>query len=329
MVYAKVANGLASLKNRLLFLDNRFKLKANQTYIVPTGFGFTFAAVSLIQLFMAIGFNNNLLYFFVFFLISMALSGMWLTNKNVDLFQVSEITANTLFANEENQLQVHFRNLNLKSFLWDIEISIDDKKNQRRSERIDEVLSGKITRRSYINWTPATRGLSKSPRLVIQSRFPFSMLRAWKYFDQKTEFIIYPEKKGQKSIPREISQQLQDDVDPALDNRGLFRDHREFQKTDSPNKIDWKVSLKHQKHFVKNYESGDEKKILIDWKMTSQIANFEDKISQLALWVDISTKNHELYSLKINQYQTDYGCDGNHYKSCMEKLALLTIADTQ
>lgn len=277
---------------------------------------------------MAIGFNNNLLYFFVFFLISMALSGMWLTHKNVDRFQVSEISANTLFANEENQLQVHYKNLNSKSFIWDIEISIDKKKNKSGTYKIDEVISGKMSRRTYIDWMPARRGLKKSPRLVIQSKFPFGMLRAWKYYEQMTEFIVYPEKKGQKNIPREISHQHQDEIDPIQDNRGLFRDHREFQKTDSPNKIDWKASLKHQKHFVKNYESGDEKKILIDWNMTNQIVDFEDKVSQLALWVDTSHKNNDFYSLKISQHQTVYANDGIHYKNCMEKLALLIPAET-
>lgn len=276
---------------------------------------------------MAIGYNNNLLYFFVFFLISMALSGMWLTNKNVDLFQVSEISANTLFANEKNQLQVYYQNLNLKSFLWDLEISIDKKKIPGTC-KIDEVINGKIARRVYLDWIPSTRGLNKSPRLVVESRFPFGMLRAWKYYDQKTEFLVYPAKKGQKIIPHSVSQKNGDDIEVTLNSQGLFRDHREFQKTDSPNKIDWKASLRHQKHFVKNYESGDEKKILIDWKMTNHIMDFEDRVSQLALWVDTSHKNNELYSLKISQHQTNYGSDFMHYKNCMDKLAFLTLAET-
>ena len=183
-------------------------------------------------------------------------------------------------------------------------------------------------KKSYINWTPSVRGLHKIPRLLIQSHFPYAMLRAWKYIDPKAEFIVYPEKKGTKNIPSKEIQQAEEDMNAAENTKGLFRDHREFQKTDSPNKIDWKLSLKHQKYFVKNFESGDEKKVLIEWEMTSMISNFEDRVSQLALWIDLSHKNNELYNLKINQDQTGYSSHINHYKSCMEKLALLKIEDT-
>ncbi len=277
---------------------------------------------------MAIGFNNNLLYFFVFFLISIALSGMWLTNKNVENFEMTEASSNSLFANEDNQIQIQYRNLNSKSFLWDIEISADDKFDHNKTHKIEEIVSGKILKRTFVNWRPLHRGLYPSPRLLIQSRFPFGMLRAWKYFDQKTEFIVYPEKKGTKDLPQAENTKAQEDLKSVDNTKGLFRDHREFQKTDSPNKIDWKLSLKHQRHFVKNFESGDEKKVLIDWKMTNSNLNFEDRISQLALWIDLYHKKNEPYSLKINNDQTEYSSLSSHYKKCMEKLALLKIEDT-
>ncbi len=257
----------------------------------------------------------------------MALSGMWLTNRNIELFEVIDLSANMVFAKQENQLQIQYQNLNLKSFIWDIEILIENNKS-KNLHQIEELISGKIPRRSYITWSPAKRGLQQSPRLLIQSRFPFRMLRAWKYFQQESEFIIYPERKGLNQIPSPKILPNTDAKNNIQDNKGLFLDHREFQKTDSPKKIDWKVSLKHQKHFVKNFETGEEKKILIDWNMTNQILDFEDKISQLALWIDISHKKSEHYSLKINQDQTNYECNDSHYKKCMEKLALLQLADT-
>ncbi len=292
---------------------------------MPTGFGFAFGGISFVLLVMAIGYGNNLLYFFVFLLISMALVGMWLTNKNVDSFQINDILASNIFAQQENQLEVQMQNINLNSFVWDIKINVFDKKKETEFSIVDEV---QIFNKAYLTWKPVQRGLQNSPRLMIESRFPFGMFRAWKYFDKKRQLIVYPERKGKKTIPLGEGNPSDNDLHSHANMYGLFRDFREFQKTDTPSRIDWKRSLKHQKHFVKNFEASKEKKVLIDWDLTNNLSNFEDRVSQLALWVDLCHKNNEFYSLKIKNDQSEYSNRPIHYKTCMEKLALLQIDKT-
>ncbi len=277
---------------------------------------------------MAIGYANNLLYFFVFFLISMALTGMLVTNKNVDLFQIHRLQADHFFANTESRVDLLVSSRDHSKPIWDIEVGLIRKEtfwmfNKNAShvmKLIEEVQFEKLV---AFHWVPERRGRYSMPRLQIESKFPFRMLRAWKYYDETTEFFVYPERKGVEQIPTRFGSHSENESDAQAKDEGLFRDFREFQKSDPPQRIDWKRSLKHQKHLVKNFETSGDKKIYIDWEMTASLNGFEERISQIALWIDLCHRRKETYCLKIKKFETEYGSQNNHYKLCMEKLALL------
>lgn len=273
---------------------------------------------------MAIGYANNLLYFFVFFLISMALTGMWMTNKNVDYFQIIEIQTDLLFAKEENAIDLLVKSRRSDFAIWDIEV-----KFAKPAENSKEILIGEVQQEKKVTffWRPVSRGCYPVPRLLIEGRFPFKMLRAWKYYDEKVDVFVFPERRGIKQIPSLSGKQSEKEAQTQASDEGLFRDFREFQKSDPPQRIDWKRSLKHQKHLVKNFETSGERKVLLDWEMTQFLPLFEDRISQLAYWVDLCYQKKEIYKLKIKDYETPYGSHINHYKMCMQKLATMKDQD--
>lgn len=312
------------LKSKLQFLAKKVKLESHRTFIIPTGFGIAFGGISFVLLVMAIGYANNLLYFFVFLLISMALTGMWLTNKNVDSVQITDISAPLLFAKEDNSIDLHLHNKNHKSFSWDIEISFKDKSEKYEKVIVEEV---QFDNKCAFNWIPPQRGLHRFPRLRLESRFPYKMLNAWKYYDQKNEFVVYPQRRGIERIPQVQGKKSDHEITAEVYEQGLFRDFREFQKSDSPRRIDWKRSLKHQKHLVKNYESSGEKKVILTWEMTSFQTDFEARVSQLAYWIEMCHQKQELYTLRIKNETSAFSSSASHYKECMHRLALLQLID--
>lgn len=276
----------------------------------------------MILLALAIGYMNNLLYVFVFLLISMALTSMWTTNQNVVSLELENLTANNVFANEENSITAWFKNKNQRASIWDLQAKIrfDSDERYQNIPQIKPFQSEHIS----ILWSPTTRGLLTIPYLHIQSRFPFRLLVSWKYVQKDVQVMVYPQRKGKNYLPQVAGSSAQDEANAVLDSEGFFRDYREFQRTDSPSRIAWKKSLKIQKHLVKNFESSGQKKVLIDWNMTKDLTDPEDRISQLALWIDVCHNNHSIYSLKIKDYQTTFASGLQHYKQCMQKLALLT-----
>lgn len=321
-------SGLARFKAKPKSQGKRYRLASGKTFIFPTGFGFTFGILSFILLVMAIGYGNNVLYFFVFLLVSMGLSTSWLTNNNIESVLVTDFTYDSLFANEKNSVLIKIDNKTPKKYsIYDVEMLVEhDNKKMNQPNTITEVeVQGVLN----LFWQPSERGYVDSPRVMMQSRFPYKILRSWKYYIKSGNCLVYPERKGDSNIRTLIGHQSQRDEAAKLESEGLFRDYREFQNSDSPNRIDWKRSVKHGKHLIKNYEQSGERKILIDWSMTDSLQGFEDRISQMALWVDLCHRQNENYSLRIENQQIDYGAGLMHYKTCLEKLALLKTTDVQ
>lgn len=255
----------------------------------------------------------------------MALTGMLNTNQNIEAIQVIEFQNAFIFAGENNQISLRLQNKEGRRDTFDLHLVLMSE--NKVDETVIECVKALQEIRAQVTLRPSIRGLQKIPRLKIQSRFPFGMLRAWKYFESSGVITVFPQRKGQKDLPSTAGGTDQHEASSSSDTKGYFRDFRSYQKTDNPNRIDWKRSLKHQKHLVKNYEAEGEKKVLIDWNLTASDLHFEDRISQLALWIDESQKKRDLYSLRILSLQTDFELSLNHYKHCMQILALLQPQD--
>lgn len=243
-----------------------------------------------------------------------------MTNKNVDSIVVNDVAINNVFAGEDNSIDLRLRNQNAKNYCWDIEVGFANSDVRKFFSTVEEIQTEK---KCSLIWKPQRRGVQAFPRVLIQSRFPYRMLRAWKYYSEKSEVIIFPERKGSDRIPKIQGKQSENELQAQAYEQGLFRDFRDFEKSDSPTRIDWKRSLKHQKHLVKNFETSGEKRVLLTWEMTAGIIDFEARVSQLAYWIDMCHQKQELYCLILNDEKPLYANSLNHYRESLQRLALL------
>lgn len=256
----------------------------------------------------------------------MGITIAWTTNKNIESLIVEDLKSNFIFAKEKNWIAAKVENLNSNKLnLWDLEFATEYREKENNEiHNLEEV-----QKKAEVNiiWEPEKRGYNPSPRILVQSQFPFFLLRAWKYFEKPNSVLVFPQRKGLKNFQYLMTAQANKDEASKNENEGLFRDFREFQNSDSPNRIDWRRSIKHQKHLVKNYEKSGDRKILIDWDLSEGVGTFEDRVSQMAYWVDQCFQANETFSMKINNYKTDYNSNITHYKGCLEKLAVLDPQD--
>lgn len=271
---------------------------------------------------MAIGFGNNILYFFVFLLISLGLTTAVVTNQNIENLNANRVETSDVFANEESAIKVYFADRKKTESVYEVEISALGMERKK----ISEIQTMKPVE---LIWTPRQRGLVELPQLRLESVFPFEMLRAWKFFTWPQPILVFPERKGLDYIPTKPGREGRGKDDHSNSPEGLFRDFREYQKSDNPSRIDWRRSLRAQKTLVKNFEEGGEHKVLIEWELSDFLTDFEDRVSQLALWLSLSEKNQTLYALKIKSEQSEFSAGQEHLRSCLKKLALLQERDLQ
>lgn len=228
--------------------------------------------MALVLFFLAVGYANNLIYIFVFFLISVALTSVLITNKNVDGVEIENIYGENLFAEERSALVVHLKN-HFTAPAWNLVVFFE--KTEERAE--------------------------------LSSLNPAS--------------LVYPAKKGDPQFPQK-SYGSED-----LKNSGLFRDHREYQSSDSTMRIDWRASARRQELLVKNFEEMEKPSLRFSWEQTSHLTDFESRISQLCLWIDEAEKRGHAYSLDLNNIKTPLERGPSHWKTCLESLAILNSGD--
>lgn len=305
-------NGLSSY-----FRGLPFKLqRSEKTYILPTKFGLSFAAMTLVIFFLAAGYSNNLIFILVFFMISVGLSSTHFTNNNVQQINLISCSYDKLFAETPGHVFIQIENTSQKRKSFQLGLKFLDSRSDAA-----EVLEMKpretqqvVTQIKFLR-----RGIQKLPVITLESDFPFGFLKAWKVKDMKTEVLVYPSLKGHVQFPREASQ------DPTQNSFGIFRDHKIYQPGDSKNKIDWRASAKRQNLLVKNFEEPEGLKLSFRWEQTSHIQGIEDRISQLALWVHEAEKLHADYAVHLGAFTVEFNQGFQHWKKIMDYLATVEM----
>ncbi|WP_413560243.1 DUF58 domain-containing protein [Bdellovibrio sp. HCB209] len=301
-----VANGLSFLKKR-----RQSQSKKSRTYILPTSFGVSFGLMDLVLFFMAVGYANNLIYIFFFFLTSVAVTGMVMTNRNVNAVDFDKLLPGDLFAGEEGKVRVQLVNkTNASSF--EIEAVFDRKAKdapQYTIEAEQDIVA-------MVSWTSPRRGLQELPRLRIQGAYPFGLLRAWKPINKPGATIVYPSRRGDSVFP------VGSGADSVSESLGLFLNHKVYQSGDPVRRIDWKASARRSEVLIKKYEEPEKPALNFTWEQTAHIRDAEDRLSQLALWIDQAEAQNYVYSLNLGALQISSAKGRDHWRRCMESLAL-------
>jgi uncharacterized protein (DUF58 family) len=172
----------------------------------------------------------------------MALSSMHLANANLKNIELKRMLPHKAFANKAAQIDVVIENQSFKT-----RYAINIKLN---GTVITEIKSIPAQSESLVSldFTYTRRGRQKLPKLTCESLFPFDLLTIWRNYQSSDEVLVYPELKGQTTLPRNLGS-------AENSEQGLYLEHREYTKGDPIQRIDWRASAKHQDLLVKKFES--------------------------------------------------------------------------
>lgn len=313
-------------KLKFLFKGN-FKLKTHdKTYILPTLVGLVFAILLLCLLYLSLATNNNLIYLYTFFLIGISIASMWSTNSNVNRVNISSVKVDGHFADEIGYAEVILKNSSLKPiFNLDVYFSKDQKSNLAKLSASEET-------KIKIPLTLKQRGLHKIPKLTLASDFPFGFLRSWKVHKSEQDYFVFPERKGVHQFPQthaDDNSSLATNKKTHLSNQSEMEywGHRKYRNNDSPRQIDWKAYARTRKLLVKDYQKLSSKEVQLNWNQTKGLSSFEDRLNQLALWIDMCETQGISYSLELGFFQFPLDKGPQHYLHCLKKLAQLSESD--
>jgi uncharacterized protein (DUF58 family) len=291
-------------KKRRSFIE-----KHRKTYILPTLYGVAFGVVCILLLGIAFASTNNAVYFLCFLLTVLGIQSLVTTNQNTERLDIARIEVEDYFADEIGFARVQLQN-NSSEDLHELtlELSTDNRMDVatlRAQERKDIQLLLKNSR----------PGVHPFPALRISSDFPFHFARSWKKHYSEVTFGVFPARRGHPDFPPEAFA----DIHLQINNQDEFKSHREYNSSDSPRRIDWKVTARLDKMMVKEYDQQTTTKVTLRWEDCSQVEP-DNKKSQLSLWIDSAEKKNFEYALVLPTQNFEFGKGPQHRQTCLRAL---------
>lgn len=298
--------------------------RPHRIFILPTRHGYAFAGVLVVMLIGAANYNNSLAYVLSFLLGSLALVSMLHTHRNLAGLRLAFAAQRPVFcsANARFHLTIDNRGQPMRHAVmvrWTYDPEEDDAPNAVESFSVE----GDQISRHVIEVRAIQRGWQPLGRVIIATRFPFGLFRAWSPLNIDTECLVYPSARGTQPLPRSAAESIRESGLKGI-GRDDFAGFRDYVPGDSPRQIHWKAAARGQGLPVKLFSGANAGDLMLRWSDVDA-PRLEARLSQLSRWVVDANAAGIRYGLDIpgTRLAPDEG-DG-HRHACLRALALYSL----
>jgi uncharacterized protein (DUF58 family) len=294
--------------------DLPVRLNRRRIYILPTRAGTVFAFFLLAMLVAAINYTNNLAFLLTFLLGSISILSAIHAYANLAGLEVESGRLFPAFCGDDARLQLFFR--------------AGGRERRRISVRIgaaeDEFsLHAGAGRELDLNVPTVRRGPLPLGRLVIATRYPLGLFRAWSPLVLPVSGLVYPRALAVDSLDRHHPKGGGDQEGlGAVSQSGEFGGVRPHRPEDGVSRISWKASARGAGLFAKEFRSGAAGSLVFDWDEV-RASGYEERISLLAGLVREAERLGLNYGLRLPGLMIEPGSGASWAHRCLEALALL------
>ncbi len=287
-------------------------------FMLPTRFGFFFAAALFAMLLVAINYGNGLAYGFTFLLGAMALTSMLYTHRNLAGTILQVHAPDPVFAGEAALFPLQITNETAQSRpgIWLL--------YGERQQRVDLPPQGSET--SALNVATTHRGTVRAPIVRLSTAFPFGLLYTWSAaLHPQTQGLVYPRPAPPQPLPqvpdRERYQQPGNRPD-GDDFMGL----RNYQNSDPPRHVHWKAAARGQGLLTKRFGGAGAGVLWVDWDEAREPTT-EARLSLMCRWVLDAEEQGAHYGLRLPGVTLSPDHGYKHQHRCLAALATWGIGD--
>lgn len=314
-----------SLSRWLQSRSDRFQryAKLGKTFILPTKLGIYISLFCFVFLGLAYAYQNNLVYLYVFSTFSIFVVAMAICNRNLQKLSLEHIAINPYFADLEGQVSVSLKPL-IAEPIRQVRVSFND-----GLETSNEYFAPGTSTRVQLSLPKYRRGIHSIPRVTLSSSFPFGFFRSWKYVSGEGNFIVYPAREGLRQFPEGSSESEASGAGKLRGSNEDFAGHKAWNTSMPVRRIDWKVKARTGQWMVQSFEGGDQGGITLDWYRTAHIGDFEKRLSQMSLWIDMANLSLREFEIILPGWRSGKGRGADHAHICWQRLAVMNTEASQ
>jgi uncharacterized protein (DUF58 family) len=262
--------------------------------------------------------NNAALYLLLFALAAVFLVSIPHTLINLGGVTITLESVQPAFEGQEVSLPVEIVN-GSRAARRGIELALWG--SMRGRQRIDCIPARKGARVT-LRFPVRQRGEHKVGTLCLMSTYPLGFIRFLKKFASSQSYIVYPKPAGDVRLPssfadRRVARRPLPDFKEGDDFAGV----RAYAPGESQRHIDWKAVARGQPLMTKQFTAEAESTLHLDFSALP-LANVEEKLSQLALWVIEAERARRPYGLRLPGTEIPPGIGQSHFHQCLRALSL-------
>jgi uncharacterized protein (DUF58 family) len=297
-----------------------------RVYIVPSRLGLFFGGVLLILLVGSINYALSLGFALTFLLAGMGIAGMVQTARNLARLKVQAGRAEPAFAGQVAQFRLVLAN----AAEFDRPEILVRHLASGAQGRVD--VAAASAGEALLAVPAERRGWQPLGRVLLETRFPLGLFRAWSYVQPDARCLVYPRPEPGALPPPAPSSQTggaRAHAQGSDDFSGL----RAYQPADSPRHVAWKSVARSDSQFSRSEEMLTKQfageavaELWLDLRDVPASLGIEARLSRLAGWVLAAERGGAHYGLRLPGVEIAPARGDAHRTACLEALALFPAA---
>ena len=286
-----------------------------RVYIVPSRLGLFFGGALAILLVGSINYALSLGFALTFLLAGMGIAAMVQTTRNLARLSVRAGRSDAVFAGEAAKFRLALSNAGdfdrPEILLRHLGSGAQQSVDIAAANAMDAVLPVPAPRRG---WLPLGR-------VMLETRFPVGLFRAWSYVEPACRCLVYPRPVA-SALPGPAPTAQAGGTRAQARGSDDFSGLRAYQPADSPRHVAWKSVARGYELLTKQFAGDAISELWLDLGDLPASLGLEQRLSRLAGWVLAAERNGALYGLRLPGAEIAPGRGDAHRTACLEALAL-------
>ncbi len=294
-------------------------LGQRRVYILPTRLGWLYGATVGILLVGSINYALQLGFALTFLLAGLGLVGMVHTTRNLARLTVSAGRAEPVFAGESAQFRLYLDN----QARYDRPAILV--RHQASGAQVVLNLAPGAVGEAVLGVPAARRGWLPLTRVLLETRFPLGLFRAWSYVEPEARCLVYP-RPERAPLPAPTPDAEAGAARAQALGSDDFSGLRAYQPQDPPRHVAWKAVARADDMFTKQFAGAAGIELWLDWARLAAGLDAEQRLSRLAGWVLAAEQGGARYGLRLPELVLAPDRGDAHCAACLQALALHGIA---
>ncbi|MBN8511097.1 MAG: DUF58 domain-containing protein [Burkholderiales bacterium] len=287
-------------------------------YILPTRGGLVFAATLLIMLLASINYQLNLGYVLTFLLAGAGLVSIQLTHGTLRGLTLRLKPPAPVFAGEAAALEVVLSSPG--GTRHGVGLHFHDRQQEQRNAWCDVPALGQAGARLAI--VPARRGRHEVPALVVETRFPFGLFRAWSIWRPASEVLAWPAPE-RPTPPLPTARAAGSELRQARRGSGAELDGvRAWRRGDSLRQVVWKKAARTGELVSRETAAEGSRELDLDWHDAAGAGAADARLARLTAWVLEADREGLACGLRLPGVRLAPGRGDGHRRELLKALAL-------